>query len=240
MKKKPLSIRIISLFYFLAPLVNVAQTAYFNHWPLFGPRSVFYHFSGTEWMIMGFFPLVAFGVFNVTRSGYFLFLGFSAFLILRNSYLYMLNPAYNIYLVLLFHLITAGSVGFFLQKHIIAPYFNPKLKWWKRDERFPINIAAQARFHDQLLDCSVLDVSLSGCFAKVAKPFKLGDMVWIYLSVGDAKFSAMAKVMWVNTKSPKGFGFMFVGMEPSDKKNIKKLISYLKKSGSKVSVPSAA
>src|ERR1700722_9977778 len=125
MKKKPFSITLIALLYFLAPIGNVLQISYFNHWPLHGPRSVFNHFSFYEWCILAAFPVVAFGIWRVSRWGYYLFMAFAAFLVVHNTYAYFTNQAYSPYVVLLFQLVIFAIAGFFIQKHVSAPYFNP-------------------------------------------------------------------------------------------------------------------
>src|SRR5258708_3940037 len=131
MKKKPFSLQLIALGYFLAPFGNVARLAYFNQWPFKGPRSVFYHLSTFDWCILAMFPIVAVGIWRVSKWGYFTFLSFAVFLILHNTYMLISNNAnYSPIVVLLFQLFIFAMVGFFVQKHIVAPYFNPKVRWW--------------------------------------------------------------------------------------------------------------
>ncbi|MDZ4676193.1 MAG: PilZ domain-containing protein [Oligoflexia bacterium] len=230
MKEKPLSISIIAWAYLLAPLGNIIQVAWINNWPYFGPRSVFHHFSNYEWLLLACFPIVAYGIHSVAKWGYFAFLACSAYLLLQNTFMYIKNPAYSIYIVVLFHLVTIGCVGFFLQKHIISPYFNPNLKWWERDTRFNVNLGAQMRIRQIMIDCNVLDISKKGCYVDMKARLDLGDMVWINLSLGPIQFSVLSKVMWHRAVEPTGYGLMFMGLAKEDTKNIKKMIDYLHKS----------
>lgn len=230
MKKKPFVINFIALCYFVAPIINIWQVAWINHWPLTGPRSVFLHFSQVEWALLALCPIVAFGIMRVTKWGYFLFLGFSALLIMRTSLLYFKNPVYSLYLVLLFHVFIVGTVGYFLQKHIIAPYFNPKLKWWERDERFKVDLIAKIKVDDRFFEGQILDVSVSGCFLRYDKNLKLGDLVWINTSLNNEQFSVMGNVMWISRKEPQGYGLMFVGTSKEDKRTIQRMVDYLKRS----------
>jgi Tfp pilus assembly protein PilZ len=230
MKEKPLSINLIALAYLMAPIGNIMQVAWINNWPYFGPRSVFNHFSSFEWTLLCVFPLVALGIYRVAKWGYMLFLGLSAFLLVNNTFMYFKNPAYSLYIVMLFHLVTIGLVGFFLQKHIISPYFNPNLKWWERDHRYTVNLGAQVRIRQILVECNVLDISKKGCFVDMQNPLDMGDMVWINLTLGTFQFSVLCKVMWHRPIEPTGYGLRFMGMEKEDVKNIKKMIDYLHKS----------
>src|SRR4051812_42017077 len=108
MKKRPLSITIIAWCYFLAPIGNILQIAYFNHWPILGPRSVVYHLSGYEWFILAMLPITGVGIFKVTKFGYITFVSFSAFLILHNTYAYLTNNSYSFTVMLLFQSLTVG------------------------------------------------------------------------------------------------------------------------------------
>lgn len=235
MKQKPLSLNIIAFCYFIAPVVNILKIAWINHWPLQGPRSVFNHISAYEWIILACFPLVAIGIFRVAKWGYYFFLLFSAVLIVHNSYAYLKNPIYSIYLVLLFHFATIGMVGFFLQRHIVAPYFNPDLKWWEHYPRHKTRLMAEVRIRKLVHQCQILDISKGGCFIKLGKEFHLGDLLWLHLNHNGHKFQVLTKVAWVCLDRPKGYGLMFLGVGKREKKIIKKVLASLHSAIDKVS-----
>jgi Tfp pilus assembly protein PilZ len=236
LKEKPLSIKIIALLYVLAPLGNVLQIAYFNHWPLAGPRSVFNHFSFYEWCILAVFPVVAFGIWRVTRWGYVACLTFAGFLVLHNTYWYFTNQAYSPYVVLLFQLVTFAIVGVFVQKHVMAPYFNPKIRWWENDPRYKVNLTAELRQEQKIQNCQILDLSVGGCFAQSKKDYLLGDVVWITLNLDQTHhFTCEAKVVWVKKQENSGYGLMFTQVEKTESLKIKTLIKELQKASKRTS-----
>ena len=229
MKTKPFSIKLISFLLLLAPIVTIVQLAWTNNWPYFGVRSVFWRFSQQEWLTFASYPLVALGVFSVRRWGYFAFLGLTGFQVFKNGYAYYLTPSYTHYLVVLAQLSSMGIMGFFLRKHIIAPYFNPSLRWWVRSPRHDISLDAQVRIDDKPYECTILDVSLTGCFADIRQKLNLEDLVWLHLSLNKMDFSIMGKVVRVSEKNPKGYGLMFLGMGDTEKKSLQRIIDHLLK-----------
>ncbi len=230
MKKRPLSFTFISLCYFVAPLVQIAQIAYFNDWPFLGPRSVFYHLSIYEWSILAVFPVIAIGLFKVTKWGYSLFIAFSAFLILNNALNYFVSPTYNTNILMLVQIFLAGLVGLFLQKHNSAPYFNPQLKWWERDARYHVNLGARLKVGQNMTDCNILDISKGGCFAQLDKRCILGNTYWLTINLDDIHFNVMGRVMWDSKFNPKGYGLMFVGMQEGELRALRTLMNALKQS----------
>ena len=229
MREKPLSIKVIALLYLLAPLGNILQNAFFNQWPLRGPRSVFFHLSLYEWMVLAVFPVVAFGIWRVAMWGYVSCMGFAGFLILHNIYGYFSNRAYSPYVVLLFQMCIFALVGIFLQKHIMAPYFNPNIRWWENEPRYKVDLTAQLRQEQKIQNCQVLDISVSGCFAQSKKEYALGDLVWITINLDETHVTCQAKIVWVKDKPTAGYGLRFTQMEKSEQVKIKSLIKHLQK-----------
>lgn len=230
MKKKPLSIKLIALCFFLAPVGNLFQIAYFNHWPLTGPRGVANHLNHYEWIILGFFPVVAWGVFRVAKWGYWLCVSFLAFLILNNTYTLLFNEkAYSPYVVILFQLVTLGVVGFFLNHHIAAPYFNPKMRWWETRTRYRVNLRAQLRMGQTLIECQVLDISAGGCFVSCQSDLSTHDVLWMNVSLNEQHgLTTMAEVVWVKNNEPLGYGLAFKSLQRDEKKALSRILLELK------------
>lgn len=228
MKTRPVSITILGILYMFMPFVDIAFEIYLKDWPLYGPRGFFTHVSLEAivfWMLM---PFVGFGILRVSRWGYLSFLAYSAILITYKSFIYFQNPNYSLYNVLLLNFFSLGVVGYFLQKHIAAPYFNPKMRWWQRDHRFSVNLAAQLRYQDKLLHCNVLDISKGGCFIETNVDFHISDVAWLRIQLSQHDFTALGKVTWVNKKGLKGVGIQFTGMGKRDRKALGSLIAYLR------------
>jgi len=110
-----------------------------------GPSNTLDQFRDIEeWLVSGetggglVYPLGALAVFSVKRWGWYLFLGCSAILIGYNLFVFILSPRYNILLLVLFNLALSVVAGVLFRKHVIAPYFNPRLRWWATEPRYKI------------------------------------------------------------------------------------------------------
>lgn len=233
MKEKPVSIKIISLCYLLAPVINTLQLAYLNHWPLTGARGVFNHFSNYDWLLLACFPVVAIGIYQIAKWGNILFLCFSIFLISHNAYSYIRNPVYSLYVVLLFNLGTLGIVGFFLQKHIFAAYFNPRLRWWEHPFRYKAFLTAVVKLEQAEVKGNILDLSTSGCFLESRENFSLGDIFKLSATLQNVSVQVEAQVVWVKAADPKGYGMMFLKVSMEEKSHLQKMLDLIKNEPSK-------
>jgi Tfp pilus assembly protein PilZ len=228
-KKKPLSVRIISILFLLAPIGNLMQLAYFNGWPYTGPRGVIYRLGTYEWIILAMFPIVAFGIWRVATWGYFLCMSFAAFLIVNNTYAMFVNQrAYSPYIVLLFQLVTFASIGLLLHSHFAAPYFNPRMRWWETERRYRVSLKGQLRAGQNLGDCEIVDISLGGCFITTQQKLQTGDEVMLRVATGEMHVTAKCQVVWVRSHEP-GYGLMFKPLAREDKKTLKKILTTLTK-----------
>ena len=119
MKKRPLSIIIVSLIYLFEPVGNVVVAAYVNQMPLIGRHGILAHLVWSDWIILALFPAVAWGIYSVRKWGWYMFIGFSALLIGYNLYVYaFLNPYYNFQTIVLFIIIITVITGVFFRRHV--------------------------------------------------------------------------------------------------------------------------
>ena len=88
MRKRPLSIVIITIVYFLEPIGNLIQAAFINNLPFFGEYGILSRLLWTDWVILGLFPVVAIGIYKVRKWGWYLFICFSVLLISYNLIVY--------------------------------------------------------------------------------------------------------------------------------------------------------
>lgn len=168
---------------------------------------------------------VGFGVYFVRRWGYFSYLVFASGLVSYFLYEYFNSPVLHNYLLLLTTIALVGSVSLILQKHITAPYFNPRLKWWEHPPRYRVNLKSDFQIDGDTRGGSLLDLSLSGCYANIDTKLSAGDTIYVNLALLDFKVKTMAKVIWVNRDG--GYGLMFVDLDRNDKKQLKSVINYL-------------
>jgi PilZ domain-containing protein len=246
MKKRPLSIIIISLIYFLEPVGNLIQAAYINKLPLVGANSILSHLIWSDWIVLGLFPVVAVGVFMVRKWGWYLFVGFSILLIAYNLYvyLYLVNPNYQLHTVLLFILIITVMSAVFFRKHVYAPYFNPRLRWWEVASRYKITLNTKILTDDAILNCRLQDISESGCFVDNTGELSVGDNVLLAIQCAGDEIRCTGNVVRKSNKSDNpGYGIYFQAITKETRLKIKRLVKTLESHGGRDrvgSVPSHA
>jgi len=224
---------IISLVYCFEPAGNLIQAAYVNRLPLLGENSIVHHLIWSDWIILALFPVVAFGIYRVRKWGWYLFLSFSALLIFYNLFVYFrLNPNYQLRTVILFILIITAITAVFLRKHVYAPYFNPRLRWWEVASRYRVDLSAKLFTSEGVADCQLLDISSSGCFVNNCGNLKEGDNVWIVIRFSDTEIHCAGKVVR-KSQQPQhpGYGIFFQTLPRQTRKKLKRFISTLKSLG---------
>ncbi len=209
MRQKPLLLRVIAFCFVFVPLVNILLTAWFNRWPLTGPRGVLEHFNQTEKFILGCYPIIAIGIWSVRRWGYYLFIIFSLYVISRNFYVLWTHQYYSRYVVWLFQVMTLSLTGVLLQKHVSAPYFNPKMRWWESLPRFKLGSHGELFIGLKKFNADIIDISRGGCFLKSDAHLKVGDKIKVTIPYKKIKIRTTGKVTWISDKIIGGYGVMF-------------------------------
>jgi hypothetical protein len=232
MKTKPFSIKLIAFAYFFTPLANILMSAWVNHWPLTGPRAVYQHFNFSDWFILSCFPIVALAIYRASRLGNIFFLSFSMFMIVYSSYSYLYNPIYSLYVVLLFNIATLGVVGFFLQKHIWAAYYDPAFRWWEHPYRYKTELKVEILIRQIVIDARVLDISSTGCFIETTCIFSLSEPIELsFLSVSEEPVLIEAQIVWLRNQELRGYGVEFKNLGKNQRLYLKDLIASIKLSG---------
>lgn len=227
MKKRPLSIVIITIVYFFEPVGNLLQASVVNNLPFFGEYGILSRLLWTDWVILGLFPVVAVGIYKVRRWGWYLFICFSVLLISYNLIVYyFLNPHYSLETILFFILIITGMSAFFLRKHVYAPYFNPRLRWWETAARYRVTLNTTILTSDGAKECNTLDISETGCFVNDKAELTEGSHVWLKINCKETEIRCFGKV--VRKTGPKekcaGYGIMFQDISKETKEKVRHLI----------------
>ncbi|RJQ49671.1 MAG: PilZ domain-containing protein [Desulfobacteraceae bacterium] len=235
MKKRPLSIVIIAVFYLFEPIGNLIQAAYINDLPLIGQNSILHHLIWSDWIVLSLFPVVAFGVYTVRKWGWFLFVGFSVLLISYNFYVYFfLNPNYKLHTVILFIIFVTIISAVFFRKHVYAPYFNPRLRWWEVASRYRIALDAKIIAGDSPVACRLLDISETGCFVNYDGALEAGENVWMSIKCAGDEIKCLGKVVRKSAAPGcSGYGIWFQTVSRETRLKIKALIRTLEAHGGK-------
>jgi hypothetical protein len=235
MKKRPLSIVIISIFYLLEPVGNLVQAAYINKVPVFGSQGILSHLIWSDWIILCLFPIVGIGIYMVRKWGWYLFLSFSALLVFYNLFVFIyLNPNYPLAVVIFFILITTAITAFFLRKNVYAPYFNPRLRWWEIAARYRVPLETTLATTKGALNCKTVDISETGCFVEHHEDLPLGSVVMLEFHCNGMEISCMGKIVSRRAserENCQGYGIMFQAIPSEMKKRIRQLIWFFEKIG---------
>jgi hypothetical protein len=203
---------------------------------------LFNPFEQPAFFVESVFAIVlGYGLYKVRAWAYWLFITYAIYTISINLLKYFKFGIDDlIYPSIRFALVGASliTVFYFIQKHIRAPYFNPRLRWWESLPRFKVedmsidldNISEQppANLKDEIYDISVgglfivsEDLPILG--SRYKSNFKL---------LGEVPIHAEGTVVWVSEgvgSKPKGFGYMFTKISKHNKRQIKSYIRSLSK-----------
>jgi c-di-GMP-binding flagellar brake protein YcgR len=219
----------------LSPILILVQGAIVHRLPLFGPESIITRLYFTDLIVLFVYPIGALAVFSVKRWGWYLFLGASAVLIGYNVFVYTLSPRYNLPLLILYNLALAVVSGIFFRKHVIAPYFNPRLRWWETEPRYGIDIAVDILRNAGALSAQLLDISESGCFLTTDHKLRVGRTYSLHIRCMQLKAAVSGKVMRTaaayGAGTTTGYGMMFVGMNEEHKRQLYALVATLERGG---------
>jgi len=193
-----------------------------------------YHEFHTAWKsidpavaaICIFSLIVVPGVWKVRAWGYFAYLLLASVSLTYLLYDYVTSANLENYTPLLVATLFAIGTGAILQKHVTAPYFNPRLRWWERDPRHRIHLGVKFFVDRQTRAGHLLDISPGGCFTDLEAELRVGEEIEIRMQMIQFDFTMRAKVIW-NSSNPKGYGLMFMGMTRRHRKEIDRIIAYL-------------
>lgn len=229
--KRPLIITVISLCYLIAPAAIIIQGSFLSRIPLFGSHSIFTRLYYTDIIILCLYPVCSIGLYSVRKWGWWMFLGSSLALIVYNIVVYLISPMYNIVLLVIFNVGLAIVAGIFFRKHIIAPYFNPRLRWWESDPRYRLEIAAYITAGDERIEGETLDISESGCLIALNKTLVLGNTYPISMRCMGHRVDLQGRAMRRSStgENPVRYGMMFVKRDKEQKRHLYALIRDLER-----------
>ena len=244
MKKRPLALTVLACLHFLYPVYYTIQVLYFHHIPvkhlfpllkiLLNPFEQFtFFFLAISAIILGY------GLLKVRAWAYWFFIFYASYTIGLNIYNYtkyaendLIPPLIRFSTII----ITFAIMFYLIRKHIRAPYFNPRLRWWENSPRFRVDdMQAKIKNLDednaQFETGEIYDLSINGVFIATKNPISLGKRVnVVFTLLGEITIDSIGKVVWlcpenIKTKHPQGFGLLFTDILKNDQRQIK---SYLK------------
>lgn len=233
--RKPVSIVLIGLVYLLSPVLNLVQIAWVTHLPLTGPVNLWTTLAPADWVVLLAFPVVGWGMLSVRRWGWVAFVTFTVFLIGYNSYAFWVNRVYDLGIVVVYNAALAAVAFVFFRRHLRAPYFNPRLRWWNTDPRYHVTLKAKLTVEGGACEAEILDVSSSGIFLSSCADIEVGQVHRVTIEAYGLAFPVQGKVMRrsaPNDPRP-GFGLMFERLDAQSRYEVRLLLDRLVKNGAR-------
>ena len=231
---RPKAILFFALIVFIAPVVTIIVNAFINMLPLWGAGNIFTRLSVTDIAMLLVYPVAAVSIYSVTKAGWWIFIAAAAGIFIYNIIAYIQNPMVSLFGVLVFDLVLFLAAGFFFRKHIIAPYFNPRLRWWEQASRYDINLGVAIEYSNSYELGYLEDISMGGCFIRISENVKVGTVYPLKISLGkQLSVSIKGKIMRTVTDdcSLPGYGVMFVHLTETERDGLRNMISGLYKIG---------
>ena len=215
--KKPLIIQLVGWALILAPIGYYVTTALqWQNWSVVvlieqllalphGPLKMVVILSS---------PLVGLAVHSVKAIGWISFMLYCGATIFVNFYIAYSSEAVTNFSASLYSLTgVLASLVYVGRKEIMAPYFNPQMRWWESAERFPFKLDAQIQQSGdtEQINAKPFDVSVSGCFLITDHPYEAGQQLQLNLKLLEP-INLTAQVIWVSAgdeKIPQGIGVKF-------------------------------
>jgi Tfp pilus assembly protein PilZ len=239
MKKRPLLIQIIVILALLFPFLMISQYLVLRNVSLreaigrflWAPAPVL---APWEYVAAtGVAYLLAWAVWQVKRWSWWIALGVGVALVAHNVFVITNRVASPSHLYLwIFAFITvvpAGVATLLLMREVRAPFFNPRIRWWEQDPRYPINVPLEGGGR-------VLDISRTGVFAELAPLPDQGARARYAFTLEGARLEAEAEVIWVSTGDsthPGGVGLRFVGLDGAQQASLGAMVERQRQLGRK-------
>jgi hypothetical protein len=231
MPRRPRVITILTIGYAVSPFFILLQGAYVHHLPPFGPEGILSRLYLTDIAILSLYPLSAVSIYSVKKWGWYLFIGCALCLVAYNGYVFSLSPRYNVVFLLLYNIAIALVAGIFFRRHIIAPYFNPRLRWWETEPRYRIDIYAELVSEGRKLRVELLDISAGGCFGSLRAGLSPGATCQMTIHCMKRQVDVTGKLLRVVPLEDDlfGCGFMFVAKTEQQEGALQEILEVLER-----------
>jgi len=226
--RKPLSLIILSIIFFLSPFVILAFNAAINMVPLIGYGSIIFRLQFFDVIILCLYMITGISIFLVRKWGWWIIIFSAIVMIVYNLFTLFLNPFSSLVIVLIMNFLLFSITLFFFRKHIIAPYFNPQLRWWNQDQRYEIDIYLKFLGIDK--NVIISDISEGGCYIFVDFLIETGSELPLLIVCGSFRITLDAKIMRISRESERyyGYGLMFQKIDDVAKDGLEQLLTRLK------------
>ena len=228
MPYKPWIIIFLSIVYFISPPVILISSSYVSLVPLTGPYGVLSRLTPSDISILATYILIGICLLSMRKWGWWGFIGFSLYLISYNLIAFLRNPFYSPLSLIVFTVLLTTAAGLLFRKELIAPYFNPKLRWWESEKRYDLSFRCRMHFGEESMSVPVYDISRGGCFLAVDRPAPLSRILTLEITINRLYLTLKGEVVRSSDTPVKGWGILFKDMSMMETRGMKELIHLLK------------
>ena len=245
MPRKPWTIILLSLIYLISPFGIVFFNAWMNMVPLIGPGGILRRLQAGDWLVLSLYFVNAAAIFTVRKPGWWIFLGSSAVLIGYNLYGYLRNPMQPFPALLLYNALLFGGAALLFRREVIAPYFNPRLRWWESEPRYQLDfygilsIPAVGSSADgaAAVRAAVRDISLGGCFLSTSIDFPRGADLPLEIRLRNIRLHVKARVVRRAEQPFPGWGMKFTELREAELHGLEAVLQSLRELSGAGEVP---
>lgn len=190
--------------------------------------SPFYYIASLSVVIVGY------GLWEMRRWSWYLFLISQVMIVYENAILvHEYAESHHKFLVFVLAVLFQIVLTFRVAKEIRVPYFFPRIRWWESNPRYRLSVPLGIkRKNGGEGEGEILDLSPSGCFAKVRTDFAMDESVSLKFRIYGFEIECEGKVVWCAQSAvthPKGVGIKFGVLSKSQKRSLRIIARRLKK-----------
>ena len=230
MRTRPRSIAILTTLFILFPLLLLISTLAESH---FNFTKMLNTWSAGQSVLLMSSLIIAGAIWSVRPWGYFTCLGLVGCGILTSLISYARAPDMGGYIFLMTTVAMAAITAFLLQRHVAAPYFNPRQRWWETPTRYRAQFQVLASVQGEEIPVELIDISGSGCFVQKIDNLNPGDLLHVRIAFLDVRLELMSKVVRKSQKPIDGIGLMFMDLTRADRRDLELLLEHLQTHKSK-------
>ncbi|MDC7221387.1 MAG: PilZ domain-containing protein [Spirochaetales bacterium] len=228
MPYKPRIIILLCLIYLLSPPALLLFSAYNGQGPLTSPGLILESLSLTNLVTLGLCAFISLCLFSVRKWGWWGFLFSSVYLIASHIKGYLSDSSHTPITLLLYILFMSGAAALLFRKELIAPYFNPRLRWWEAEKRYELNFQCQIKDDDNSFILPISDISRGGCFLATKREVPLGKIYTLEISINNLYLTLKGEVVRGSHSPVQGWGILFREVSLIEGRGLKELIELLK------------
>lgn len=196
-------------------------------------RSSRIFFSVSYWALSLFGIAAGYGLREMTRWGWNVFLLSSLFVAYANALIAVrYSESNNPFLAFLTSIVLLVGLVIRLGKEIRVPYFLPRIRWWETNPRYKLVVPVKVERTGSGFEGEILDLSMGGCFIKTRNDLNQNERILSRFELFGEALEIGGTVVWRSQSSvthPKGVGVKFDELDKAQRKIMKAATQHLKK-----------